>query len=367
MCMNAEGSHHAPEKGFAHFAAETLFGTAAHSIVNKQINVLAAFHQNDADIDLGQTEPSSYKMPPELLAHHAMLFFQCDGKIAAKIAHLKNEDGAPLVDRFGIAVEGGAPDIKFVNLWNAKTRDYDCYEEIAALRDEKTGFQGAAFFDHKHHRMTFSFGGTDFTNVKNDVYVSGGQMLGGHVDNRMTHAIPFTTAAMDRLQTLYPDEFKDADIDIAGHSVGGNAMPLAKYCIERHYGKRVRSQHIVEPAGTINAYLHASAMIAEAEKKSPSKTFDQLVKDAHTHKAKRGTFINWFPKLSKNIGDITFLDVKGDNPFSRHKGAAWVYGFMDEARFITEHRTGSAAHPGAAMPLNTVAKGAAGDAMRSQL
>lgn len=324
---------------FAHTVSTAFFGEKAHDIVKSQINALAAFKENDTDVRLSRTAPSNYDMPPELLAHHAMLFFQCDSKIAAKIEHLKNEHDQVLVDSFGFDVPD-SPDLKFLNLWNARTGEFDLYEEMAIERDEKTGFQGAAYYDHSRGRMAFSFGGTDFSNIKNDMLISGGQMMRGKIDNRMAKAIPFTERAMNMFKDRHPELYDKADIDMAGHSVGPNAMALAKYCIETKYGKNVRSQHIVEPAGAINAYHSVSLMIAEAEKKSPAETFDNLTKNARTYKAKGGSFINWFPQLSQNVGDISLVPVKGNNPVSRHLGAAWVNGFMDQAREITQHSYG---------------------------
>ena len=322
----------APADSFAHTVATALFGNKAHDDVRSQIFELAAFRQNANDVEIGQTDQPAFDMPPELLAHHAVLFFQCDGKIAKKVAHLENEHGQPLITRDGVSLDG--KEVHFVNIWNAKTQEYDLYEEILAERDPKTGFQGAAFFDHTRDRMTFNFGGTDFTNPR-DMFISGGQMIGGKVDNRMTRAAPFTDQAMQTLHDRHPELAETAPIDMAGHSTGPNAMALAKYCLDAKWGRKVRSQHIVEPAGAINAYKLVSDMIAEAEKKSSAVTFSELTQNAQTYKAKKGSFIGWFPKLSQNIGDIALIDVKGGNDIARHMGAAWINGFMDEARQIT--------------------------------
>lgn len=281
-------------------------------------------------------DKTSTALQANALKSAAIMVYHCDEKIAKKARGLKTPDGHDLVKES--KNERGQKTLSF---HNEQTKEYDIHEEIFASRDGKTGTQFAAYYDTKNERITFNFGGTDFSNVLD--FRSAAQAIDGKIDMRMTNIKGYVDQAVKSYNEKYDKPLSEVAIDMYSHSAGARGTYLAQYFLENEHGVSPRSNIQMDPFGAKSASYHTAALIAEAEVKNPDEILTHWNKTHITHKSNDPTFVSkevlgFFDKfvdakesgfIYETFGKVEEIKVAGEGIVGKHLGTNWALGYQD--------------------------------------
>lgn len=220
----------------------------------------------------------------------------------------------------------------------------------------KTGFQIAAFYNPSSEELNISFGGMDFTNIR-DIFQSGGQQVSGHISRRILKVSDAIDQTIQNFEKKYPNHLAKTKINIAGHSSGTESAFLANYILKQKYNiDNVNKLVLMDEVNSANTVSQLSNMISSLKSISSTDAEKELIGDVPviSVKAEKGSFIDdlyKFNYINMGIGPgnahkkyqnadykITLKESTGGifGQFKNHMGAFFIKSFS-ENKFDVQH------------------------------